>query len=732
MLVTEGADRRRAVITDFGLALDLSRDVQSRGDGTPAYMAPEQAAGSTVSVAADQFALGLVICELLTGSRPRLDPQLEAQSNSQLESWLKGQPRSSLNGNARSVVRRCLQFRPEGRFRQIREVLPALEGTKRRARWMWTVGTAVVAVAAPSLFLTGGPDPMVKGAVAITPQSGLSSGPRISRNGKWVVYSSNRAQPGNKDIWIQATAGGEARRLTAAGTEDRQPDISPDGSLVAFRSERNGGGAYLINSDGTGERLLASGGWQPVFSPDGRWIAYWTGLRDEAAPAAQLYVIPTAGGQARRLAADFADARNPTWSPTGEFILFDGCKERGATVPGCTEWWLIRADGTGARNTGALALLKELRIDVLTLPQKSWRTGQLVFSAEHDGVFSLWGLSISTRTATPSGAPSQLTSGESGEREPSTAEDGSIVFGRGTAAVHVWEVPLAPAGSAPIRVTYDPATDGCPSVSRDGRWMFLSRRMPGVRQIYVRDMKEKTEAVLARSPDDQLWPIPSPDGERVVFEVRQKTGSSISVVKRNGTGLRRLCAGCSHPTSWFGSEHVLYTTASGEIALLNVEDASSQITLPNTSGILGEADWSSENGYVLFTVGKRDGTRQVFAARLSPETAGASSEWLQLTNEKESIEQPHWAPDGKAFYYLSRRDASNCIWGKPFPSQGEPFAVAHYHDLRFSPDRVSPLWRGVAVAQGSIYVNLGEVTDTLWLGKIHSAGFLARLLPIGR
>lgn len=75
ILVPSGSGLR-AVLTDFGLAQSLreARTVSSDGPsdfmGTPAYMAPEQFAGKSVSVATDIFALGLTIAAMLTGRHP--------------------------------------------------------------------------------------------------------------------------------------------------------------------------------------------------------------------------------------------------------------------------------------------------------------------------------------------------------------------------------------------------------------------------------------------------------------------------------------------------------------------------------------------------------------------------------------------------------------------------------------------------------------------------------------
>ncbi|HVI02297.1 MAG TPA: protein kinase [Enhygromyxa sp.] len=64
----------RVVITDFGIARAVQvgdASLQSRGAlGTPAYMAPEQLASERVGPAADAYALGLILHELLTGSLP--------------------------------------------------------------------------------------------------------------------------------------------------------------------------------------------------------------------------------------------------------------------------------------------------------------------------------------------------------------------------------------------------------------------------------------------------------------------------------------------------------------------------------------------------------------------------------------------------------------------------------------------------------------------------------------
>ena len=65
------ADSGKVLLNDFGVARDGGRGPNATGPiGTMAYMAPEQIRGSNVTAAADQYSLGILLWELLTGRRP--------------------------------------------------------------------------------------------------------------------------------------------------------------------------------------------------------------------------------------------------------------------------------------------------------------------------------------------------------------------------------------------------------------------------------------------------------------------------------------------------------------------------------------------------------------------------------------------------------------------------------------------------------------------------------------
>ncbi|PAP78516.1 serine/threonine-protein kinase [Rubrivirga marina] len=130
LLVTEGGGRPRAVVLDFGIAKLLDApDAETTRTGagplTPAYAAPEQVRGESVTTATDVYALGVVLYELLSGRRPY---DVTGASPTELERTLMTQPaRPSavvaeraharrLRGDLDTVVLKAMAAEPERRY----------------------------------------------------------------------------------------------------------------------------------------------------------------------------------------------------------------------------------------------------------------------------------------------------------------------------------------------------------------------------------------------------------------------------------------------------------------------------------------------------------------------------------------------------------------------------------------------------------------------------------------
>ena len=158
VLLVKSAESSRAVVTDFGLAMNVKAKGADRGlsGGTPAYMAPEQVDGSEeITAAADIYAFGVVLYELLTNRFP-----IAGSTRSEiLERKRTERPippshyRPGIPGYTERAILRCLEPDPQKRFSNVTEALAAIEGqAERRRRKRFTFSVAAIALIVAASF----------------------------------------------------------------------------------------------------------------------------------------------------------------------------------------------------------------------------------------------------------------------------------------------------------------------------------------------------------------------------------------------------------------------------------------------------------------------------------------------------------------------------------------------------------------------------------------------------
>ena len=129
----------------------------------------------------------------------------------------------------------------------------------------------------------------------------------------------------NTNIWRLDLLGSppKADKLIVSSRQQIAPSISPDGSKIAFQSDRTGSSeVWVCDADGSNPIQLSSFGRQatgtPRWSPDGKWIAF----DSRAGGEANIYLVDPQGGVPRKLEIDIHGNSLPSWSHDGKWIYF--------------------------------------------------------------------------------------------------------------------------------------------------------------------------------------------------------------------------------------------------------------------------------------------------------------------------------------------------------------------------------------------------------------------------
>ncbi len=119
------------------------------------------------------------------------------------------------------------------------------------------------------------------------------------------------------------------------------PRFSTDGEQVVFEVVSPGRGIWIANADGSRRRQVAETNLlgapaSPAFSPDARSIAFF---QSERGLLGDIWVTASEGGTPRRLTFDSSEGGGPVWTPDGRFIIYYSSRAGAQTL------WRIPAEG---------------------------------------------------------------------------------------------------------------------------------------------------------------------------------------------------------------------------------------------------------------------------------------------------------------------------------------------------------------------------------------------------
>jgi Tol biopolymer transport system component len=732
--------------------------------GTPGYMSPEQASGKDVDYRTDVWAFGCLLYELLT-SRRAFPPESAERTNalvSQREPDWEALP-AKTPSRIRSLIRECLQRDPGARLNSIASARRTIEQAERgwnswRAAAI-AAGIVVVGVGWVTFRLIEQQRAAIRPPVItrLTADVGLTAYPALSSDGTLLAYSSDRASDGNLDIWVQQVSGGNPIRLTTNAADDSEPSFSPDGQRIVFRSEREGGGIYVVPALGGTARRIADLGRTPRFSPDGKWIAYWVGDPSYFGRR-HVFIIPAEGGTSRELQPDFYFATHPVWSPDSEHVLFRGARDDKETAAQGFDWWVASIDGGPAIKTGASQLPLRQLIPATECSQLltgfgaepgGWVGDWIYFSASSGTAGlcgSLWRVSISSSYHVKEPVQ-RITSGTENEIQPSSV-GGRIAFASVTQNENIWSLPVDANTGAVVgglqRLTSTAAADVLPVSSSDGRKIAYasSRAGGGDLHIWIKDVNAATEISLPTTSGNELPWLLTADGTELVycaFSSPKSSENGCYIGPSDGRAARKFCDAESRQTDcpvsgvldWFDHERqILYKkglTAETQLVLRDITTGRETILLRYPKYSATAARFSPDGRWISFQVVIDVATRRrIFVAPVRDGLAGSEQEWIPITDGSGLDRNAVWSPDGNLLYFLSERDGFRCFWAQRLDSVskrpvGPAFPVQHFHQARLSIMPAQEVARiGMSVTRDKIIFSMTETRGNIWLASLDS------------
>ncbi|HEV2575710.1 MAG TPA: protein kinase [Acidobacteriaceae bacterium] len=245
MLVSGAPGQLRAVITDFGLATNvLHREGglhEAGGQGTPEFMAPEQVHTADVTALADQYALGVILCEMLTAARPKHKDVTSGRA--QLEARLAKALGKSVGPRWSRVILRCLEQKPADRFPSLDEVVLALKPHQPRTRLWLAVAAAIALLIAGALWYRARSAPPAT-SLAVLPLVNRSGDPNLDYVGAGITEALTddlSSMPG-----LQVAAGSVARHYQTGDTDPATAGSDMHVGSIVTGSFQSSNGKLLI------------------------------------------------------------------------------------------------------------------------------------------------------------------------------------------------------------------------------------------------------------------------------------------------------------------------------------------------------------------------------------------------------------------------------------------------------------------------------------------------------
>lgn len=548
-----------ALVADFGVskALASSTSETKIGEptltslgialGTPAYMAPEQAAADPmVDHRADIYALGVVGYEMLAGQTPfaGLSPQKMLSAHVTTTPEQITMHRAQVSPGLATIIMRALEKHPSDRWQTAEEMCGQLEANsvtsgsaapvqnRVRPSFQWTPQRIAVAAGLAGLVVTG----LVVSTFAfrgttssytigntrqLTSTPGLEIHPAISPDGKFVAYVLEGVKP---ILAVQQTEGGRPVLLTDSTVPARFPRWMPDGSRI-FVSP-----ASIIPALGGSRQPLLVGENLRQCAPSNSGAKLACGGVDR-----NLYVVDLDGSHKVRLdSARTEPYLIPSWSPDDSKIAY--VKGNDAFLAGGTLGNLAPSSIWVVPSKGGDPVRISDDIHLNTSPV--WTPeGSVLYVSTQGGQRDIYVQTL-RGNGTPRGPAVRVTTGLNPHTISISRDGHFLAYSALTTIANIFAVPI-PVGqgvnaSVNHAITTGNQTIEFGSVSPDGKWLVFDSNLHGNQELYKIPIGGGEQQQLTHSSGDNFSGRWSPDGTEIAFHTLRNGNRDIYVVPAEG------------------------------------------------------------------------------------------------------------------------------------------------------------------------------------------------------
>jgi len=488
-------------------------------------------------------------------------------------------------------------------------------------------------------------------------QTKLMTDPALSDSQIAFVYA--------EDLWIANKDGSEPRRLTIDEGVESNPVFSPDGSMIAFNAEYDGNSDVFIvpASGGVPKRLTYHPYFDLVrdFTPDGKNVLFLSQRNTHTNRFAQLYTIPSSGGQVEQL--DIPNAFHASYADDGNSIAYTPLSEA------FTQWKHYRG---GRASRIWLYNTKTHKVEEIMKPaggsndtKPQWMGDYVYFKSDRNGEFNLFSYHTQSKEI------KQLSDYKDFPVLDISVHEGSIIFEQ-AGLLHIYDVGTGKTSTVNISISTDLLELRPRYVSGKNYVRSLSISPSGARVVVdfrgevitVPSEKGDAKNLTNTSGTHEKFPAWSPDGGLIAYfsdesgeyglHIKNVRGNTTSKIALSGTGFYANIhwSPDSKKVSFVDNGRNLYVMDIVNKKVIKI--AQDDLFVPGDIRDLF-ADWSHDSKWISYTKITQTNFEQAYLY------STVQNKSFELTDGLSNVSEPVFDPSGKYLYMLASTDAGPLV-----------------------------------------------------------------------